>query len=364
MQQSRDVPGIDKVLVASGIRMDLAQQSPEYMEELAKHHVGGHLKVAPEHTDPDVLSADEEARRSTISVASPRLSRRPAQKAGKKQYLVPYFIASHPGSDLNAMIDLAVFLSATATSPTRCRTSSPRRLNIATCMYYTGIDPFTGKEVYTARNLRDRKLQRALMQFFKPENYFMVREALLKAGRGDLIGNGCDCLIPARPPKAAIEARRRNANEVAEGDHYHTMANPASGAAVGERGLPNQGYRPGRSTAASSGQERERKARRWLTAMSHDAICDLRIRVHDARINISCHLEISLVVLQKIRVYFIGLAVSAKAQHQLAKRNASQTSEVSVKTMRRTFRAESRLEAIPPPHRPPEVWGTQSGATQ
>jgi Domain of unknown function (DUF3362) len=92
-------------------------------------------------------------------------------------------------------------------------------------------------------------MQRALMQFFKPENDFMVREALLKAGRGDLIGNGCDCLIPAHPPKAAIEARRRRANEVAEGDHYHAIANPSKGEPVGERGLPDRGYRPGRRTA-------------------------------------------------------------------------------------------------------------------
>ena len=122
-------------------------------------------------------------------------------------------------------------------------------IDIATCMYYTGLDPFTGEEVHIARNLRDRKLQRALLQFFKPENYFMVREALLKAGRGDLIGSGCDCLIPAHPPRAAIEARRRRANEVAEGDHYHTVANPAKGEPAGERGLPHQGYRPGRKTA-------------------------------------------------------------------------------------------------------------------
>jgi hypothetical protein len=92
-------------------------------------------------------------------------------------------------------------------------------------------------------------MQRALMQFFKPENYFVVREALLKAGRADLIGNGCDCLIPAHPPKAALDARRRQANEVAEGDHYHSIANPAKGEPVGERGLPNPGYRPGRRTA-------------------------------------------------------------------------------------------------------------------
>src|SRR5580692_2444186 len=90
---------------------------------------------------------------------------------------------------------------------------SGNAFDIATCMFHTGIDPFTGQEVYVAKGLRDRKMQRALMQFFKPENYFMVREALLKAGRGDLIGNGCDCLIPAQPPKAAIEARRQKANE-------------------------------------------------------------------------------------------------------------------------------------------------------
>ncbi len=86
---------------------------------------------------------------------------------------------------------------------------------IATCMYYTGLDPFTKQEVYVSNGLRDRKLQRALMQFFKPENYFTVREALSKAGRADLISSGCDCLIPAQPPKEALEARRRRANEAA-----------------------------------------------------------------------------------------------------------------------------------------------------
>jgi Domain of unknown function (DUF3362) len=118
--------------------------------------------------------------------------------------------------------------------------------DIATALYYTGIDPFTKKEVYVAKGLRDRKMQRALMQFFKPENYFTVREALIQAGRADLIGNGCDCLIPAQPPKEAIEARRARANQV--GDHYHTVANPAKGEPAGERGLPNQGYRPGRKS--------------------------------------------------------------------------------------------------------------------
>ena len=112
-------------------------------------------------------------------------------------------------------------------------------------MYYAGIDPFTGQAAAVSKGLRDRKTWRALMQFFEPENYFSVREALLQAGRGDLIGGGCDWLIPAQPPKEALEARRRRANEAARGDHVHTVANPAKWELAGERGLPNRWYRPG-----------------------------------------------------------------------------------------------------------------------
>lgn len=130
---------------------------------------------------------------------------------------------------------------------------SDKPFDIATCMYYTGIDPFTKKPVKTAKNLGDRKLQRALMQFFKPENYFEVREALLRAGRADLIG-GCDGLIPANPPREAIEARRERANAAARADHYHSVGNPAAGEPAGERPTPplakNAGYRPGRTTQA------------------------------------------------------------------------------------------------------------------
>jgi hypothetical protein len=127
-------------------------------------------------------------------------------------------------------------------------------MTIATCLYYTGIDPFTKKEVHVSRGLKDRKMQRALMQFFKPENYFTVREALIQAGRQDLIG-GCEGLIPANPPKEAIEARRRQANRAVRGDedddHYHTVANPAKGEKPGERGAgppKPTGYRPGRKS--------------------------------------------------------------------------------------------------------------------
>src|SRR5256885_15938514 len=98
--------------------------------------------------------------------------------------------------------------------------------DIATCMYYTGIDPFTGQEVYVARHLRDRKLQRVLLQFFKPENYFEVRKALEEAGRTDLIGGGCDALIPAQPPKEALRARREGAEQEASGEEVPTVAKP------------------------------------------------------------------------------------------------------------------------------------------
>jgi uncharacterized radical SAM protein YgiQ len=255
MRRARTEPGIRKVLVASGVRMDLAQMSPEYMHELATHHVGGHLKVAPEHTDPTVLATMKKPPIDNFGTFANDF-KKASREAGKpNQYLVPYFIASHPGSDLHAMIHLAVFLKRNGYRPDQVQDFIPAPFDIATCMYYTGIDPFTKQEVYIARHLRDRKSQRALLQFFKPENWFTVREALIQAGRQDLVGNGCDCLIPAQPPKEAIEARRRRANDP---DHYHTVANPAKGEKPGERGLPNKGYRPGRKSAHRQNRGRRR----------------------------------------------------------------------------------------------------------
>jgi uncharacterized radical SAM protein YgiQ len=222
MKKTREEPGIKKVFVASGIRMDLARRSPEYMRELATHHVGGHLKVAPEHIDPKVLDLMKKPGREDF-LEFDREFKRASRAAGKKQYLIPYFIASHPGSDLDAMIELAVFLKRNGYRPDQVQDFIPSPFDIAACMYHTGLDPFTGKPVYIAKHLRDRKLQRALLQFFKPENYFEVRKALEQAGRQDLIGNGCDCLISEKPPKEALDRRRRRANdelgEQCEGDH-------------------------------------------------------------------------------------------------------------------------------------------------
>ncbi len=248
MRKSREVEGVRQVLVASGLRMDLAQKDPEYLRELAEHHVGGHLKVAPEHTDPDVL---QRMKKPVINdyQSFDRAFKAASEKAGKpKQVTVPYFIASHPGSDLHAMIDLALFLKRNGYRPDQVQDFIPAPFDIATCMYYTGLDPFTGEEVYTAKKLSDRKLQRALLQFFKPENYFEVREALLQAGRGDLIGSGCDALIPAQPPKAALRARMERANRaVTEGRYVHTIEGKKPGQKPRSGGSP--GYRPGRKGA-------------------------------------------------------------------------------------------------------------------
>jgi len=247
MKQARQTPGVKKVLVASGIRMDLARRSPEYMQELIRHHVGGHLKVAPEHTDPEVL---DRMRKPSIENFEEfgEMFREESRKAGKKQFLIPYFIASHPGSDLNAMIDLAVFLKRNGYQPDQVQDFIPAPFDVATAMYYTGIDPFTRKPVHIARHLRDRKLQRALMQFFKPENYFEVRRALEQAGRQDLIGHGCDCLIPPAPPREAIESRRRDANQRFRGEYVHSKPEAATPKKKNKRKQsrhkPGKGYRP------------------------------------------------------------------------------------------------------------------------
>lgn len=238
MRAAREQPGVKKVLVASGIRMDLARRSPEYMRELATHHVGGHLKVAPEHTDPEVLALMKKPAADDFTRFDDAF-KQASQRAGKRQYLVPYFIASHPGSTLDSMIDLALFLKRNHYKPDQVQDFIPSPFDIAACMYHTGLDPFTKKPVYIAKHLRDRKLQRALMQFFKPENYFEVRRALEQAGRTDLIGSGCDCLIPERPPKQALDRRRQKANEdvreQTSGDHI--------------RSGPARGYRPQRTSA-------------------------------------------------------------------------------------------------------------------
>jgi radical SAM superfamily enzyme YgiQ (UPF0313 family) len=251
MSDARRTPGVKKVLVASGIRMDLAHRSPRYMRELIRHHVGGHLKVAPEHTDPGVLARMRKPDGAEFEKFA-EIFADESKQAGKRQYIVPYFIAGHPGSDLDAMIDLALFLKRNGYRPDQVQDFIPAPFDVAAAMYHTGIDPFTRKPVYTARNLRDRKLQRALMQFFKPENYFQVRKALLQAGRRDLIGPGRDALIPANPPREAVEKRRKEATDRFRGDHVHTVKAVERGkdSRKQSRHASGPGYRPKRKSVS------------------------------------------------------------------------------------------------------------------
>jgi uncharacterized radical SAM protein YgiQ len=256
MREARSVDGVKRVLVASGVRMDLARRDPEYLQELAEHHVGGHLKVAPEHTDPEVLNLMKKPSADDY-VEFDKAFKAASRRVGKKQYTVPYFIASHPGSGVEEMIDLALFLKRNSYKPDQVQDFIPSPFDIAACMYYTGLDPMTREPVKVTKGLKDRRMQRALLQFFKPENYFEVRRALEQAGRHDLIGSGCDCLIPERPPQEAIDRKRREATqaftEQTSGDHIRggpatarDRGGPGNGPRKQRRPRNTIGYRPKR----------------------------------------------------------------------------------------------------------------------
>jgi uncharacterized radical SAM protein YgiQ len=223
LKKVRQTPGVKSVRVASGIRMDLARFDDEYLEEMARHHVGGQLKVAPEHTSEKVLGYMKKPSTSTFDDFAEKFQAA-SKRAGKEQYLVPYFIASHPGSGVAEMIELAVFLKQRGYRPRQVQDFIPAPMDIATCMYHTGLDPMTMQPVETVRKLKDREVQRALMQYFKPENWFVVRKALLEAGRKDLIGDGPLALIGKNPPKEALQARRDGANRRGDATYVHARA--------------------------------------------------------------------------------------------------------------------------------------------
>jgi len=236
MRGARAIPGVKRVHIASGIRMDLANLDDAYVDELATHHVGGHLKVAPEHQSDRVLALMKKPSHREFETFAGKF-RRASERAGKEQYLVPYFIASHPGCGVQDMIELAVFLKKHGYRPRQVQDFIPAPMDIATCIYHTGIDPLTMAPVDTVKKLRDRQTQRALMQFFEPRNWFVVRKALVDAGRRDLIGSAKHCLIAATPPPEAVAAKRREATEAT---HVH-----AEDAGT----QPTIGYRPGRKGA-------------------------------------------------------------------------------------------------------------------
>ena len=203
MKQVRTEPGIKKVFLASGIRYDLAERSPEFIRELARHHTGGQLSVAPEHSKKEVLDKMKkpgiesyERFASAFGCAS--------EEADKKQFLVPYFISGHPGSTLADMVDLALWLKARNMRPRQVQDFIPTPMSMATCMYYTGIDPLTREPVYTAKTMEEKRLQKALLLYWDPAHHDEAREALRRVGRMDLVGTGPRCLVPPAAGKGAL----------------------------------------------------------------------------------------------------------------------------------------------------------------
>ena len=196
LRELRKVPGVKKVFVRSGVRFDYAMLDPDdtFLRELVQYHVSGQLKVAPEHVSPNVLALMGKAPHQTFEAFSKKYAELNTEM-GKKQYLVPYFISGHPGADLSAALELALYLKRTGFVPDQVQDFYPTPGTLATAMWFCGFNPLDGKPVYVAKGAHERALQRALLQFNKPQNAPLVREALQKLGRTDLIGTRPSCLV-------------------------------------------------------------------------------------------------------------------------------------------------------------------------
>lgn len=187
LRELRQLPGVKKVFIRSGIRYDyvMADPDPTFLKELCEHHISGTLKVAPEHVSPRVLSKMRKPSHQVFDQFSKEY-KRINQELGKKQYLIPYFISSHPGSTLEDAAELAVYLKQTGFVPDQVQDFYPTPGTLSTCIYYTGNDPLTGEEVYTAKTMEEKRMQRALLHFHKRENRELVKKALKLAGREEL----------------------------------------------------------------------------------------------------------------------------------------------------------------------------------
>ena len=196
------VPKVKKVFIRSGLRYDyiLGDKNPKFFRKLVADHVSGHLKVAPEHCCNDVLALMSKPKIEEYDKFKARFAQL-TKEVGKEQYIVPYLISSHPGSTLNHAVEMACYLKKNSLNPEQVQDFYPTPGTASTCMFYTGIDPATGKTVYVARDYEEKQMQRALLQFARPANGNIVRKALIKAGREDLIGFGKDCLVRPAPSK-------------------------------------------------------------------------------------------------------------------------------------------------------------------
>ena len=196
LKKIRALPGIKKVFIRSGIRYDylLADKSNEFLDELCRYHVSGQLKIAPEHISPSVLKCMGKPGKE-VYLKFMRFFNKKNQEIGLKQYVVPYFISSHPGCTINDAVELAEFLRDTGHYPEQVQDFIPTPGSCSTAMYYSGVDPETGKKVFVTQNPHEKAMQRALMQYRNPKNRALVKEALQMANRLDLIGSDSKCLL-------------------------------------------------------------------------------------------------------------------------------------------------------------------------
>ncbi len=203
LRKLRKIPKVKRVFIRSGIRFDYLLADPDctFLKELCEYHVSGQLKVAPEHISDKVL---QKMGKPKVAVYNQfvREYKQMNEKLGKKQYLVPYLMSSHPGSTLQEAVELAEFLRDLGYMPEQVQDFYPTPSTISTCMYYTGLDPRTMEPVYVAHNPHEKAMQRALIQYRDPKNYDLVKEALIKTGHTDLIGFDSKCLIPPRKLKS------------------------------------------------------------------------------------------------------------------------------------------------------------------
>lgn len=211
LKKVRNLPGIKKVFIRSGIRYDylIHDKNESFFNELCEHHISGQLKVAPEHVVPRVLNQMGKPTREVYDKFVNKYFQI-NKKLNKKQFLVPYLMSSHPGSDLNAAIELAQYIKEMGYTPEQVQDFYPTPGSLSTTMYYTGFNPITGEKVYVPKTPEEKEMQRALIQFAVPRNHQKVKKALIKAHREDLIGNGKDCLIGFTPGKLGYQGKHKN----------------------------------------------------------------------------------------------------------------------------------------------------------
>ncbi len=209
LRKLRKLPKVKKVFIRSGIRFDylLADKNEEFFDELIEHHISGQLKVAPEHISDNVLKRMGKPSAKAYEKFKTKFYEK-TEKIGKKQYLVPYLMSSHPGSTVKDAIELSLFLKKEGLHPEQVQDFYPTPGTVSTCMFYTGLDPYTMEKVYVPKTPEEKAQQRALLQYYRPENRRIVLSALKKAGRTDLIGTGKNCLVA--PDKTPLQSKGGN----------------------------------------------------------------------------------------------------------------------------------------------------------